>query len=146
MKTIFAFILFCFGSLSSFSQTPESDAIVGVWLTASGKAHVRITKSGNYYYGRIVWLKEPLDKDNNPKVDKNNPDKNKQSNPIMGIRLLSSFEYKGKHTWEDGTIYDPESGKTYQCVITQDHNGTLNIRGFIGFSLIGRTEIWKRIE
>jgi uncharacterized protein (DUF2147 family) len=146
MKIVIYLLLLLFPSQFVMAQTSESDALVGTWLTASGKAHVRITKSGNYYYGRIVWLKEPLDKDNKPKVDKNNPDKSKQSDPILGIRLLSGFEFKGKHTWEEGTIYDPENGKTYQCVITQDNPATLNIRGFIGFSMIGRTEVWKRVE
>lgn len=138
--------LFLFTSFSLISQTPDADALLGVWLTASGKAHVKITKSGNYFYGRIVWLKEPLDENNKPKVDKNNPDANARNTPIMGIKLLSGFEYTGDKTWEEGTIYDPENGKTYQCKITQTNNNALNIRGFIGISMIGRTDIWTRVE
>jgi uncharacterized protein (DUF2147 family) len=128
------------------AQTQGADAITGIWLTASGKAQVKITQSGNYFYGRVVWLKEPMDADNKIKVDKKNPDQSKRSTPIMGIKLLSGFEYTGNHTWEDGTIYDPENGKTYQCKITQEQPNILSIRGFIGFSVIGRTEQWKRVN
>jgi uncharacterized protein (DUF2147 family) len=128
------------------SQGVHSDDIVGLWETGSGKARVNIIKSGNYFYGRIVWLKEPLNEEGKPKVDKNNPDESKRTTPLLGYRMLSSFEYKGDNLWEDGTIYDPESGSTYNCKITMDDKNTMNIRGFIGIAAFGRTDVWKRLE
>lgn len=137
-----------FSSLTFFAsaQAVQSDDIVGLWETGSGKARVNIVKSGNYFYGRIVWLKEPLNEEGKPKVDKNNPDESKRSTPLLGYRMLSSFEYKGDNLWEDGTIYDPESGSTYSCKITMDDKNTMNIRGFIGIAAFGRTDVWKRLE
>jgi len=137
-----------FSSLTFFAsaQAVQSDDIVGLWETGSGKARVNIIKSGNYFYGRIVWLKEPLNEEGKPKVDKNNPDESKRSTPLLGYRMLSSFEYKGDNLWEDGTIYDPESGSTYNCKITMDDKNTMNIRGFIGIAAFGRTDVWKRLE
>ncbi|MCE2741315.1 MAG: DUF2147 domain-containing protein [Sphingobacteriales bacterium] len=128
------------------AQGVQSDDIVGLWETGSGKARVNIIKSGNYFYGRIVWLKEPLNEEGKPKVDKNNPDESKRTTPLLGYRMLSSFEYKGDNLWEDGTIYDPESGSTYNCKITMDDKNTMNIRGFIGIAAFGRTDVWKRLE
>jgi uncharacterized protein (DUF2147 family) len=135
-------------SLTFFAsaQSVQSDDIAGLWETGSGKARVNIIKSGNYFYGRIVWLKEPLNEQGKPKVDKNNPDETKRSTPLLGYRMLSSFEYKGDNLWEDGTIYDPESGSTYSCKITMDDKNTMNIRGFIGIAAFGRTDVWKRLE
>jgi len=137
-----------FSSLTFFAsaQAVQSDDIVGLWETGSGKARVNIIKSGNYFYGRIVWLKEPLNEEGKPKVDKNNPDESKRNTPLLGFRMLSSFEYKGDNLWEDGTIYDPESGSTYNCKITMDDKNTMNIRGFIGIAAFGRTDVWKRLE
>jgi len=137
-----------FSSLTFFAsaQAVQSDDIVGLWETGSGKARVNIIKSGNYFYGRIVWLKEPLNEEGKPKVDKNNPDESKRSTPLLGYRMLSSFEFKGDNLWEDGTIYDPESGSTYNCKITMDDKNTMNIRGFIGIAAFGRTDVWKRLE
>jgi uncharacterized protein (DUF2147 family) len=135
-------------SLTFFAsaQSVQSDDIAGLWETGSGKARVNIIKSGNYFYGRIVWLKEPLNEEGKPKVDKNNPDETKRSTPLLGYRMLSSFEYKGDNLWEDGTIYDPESGSTYSCKITMDDKNTMNIRGFIGIAAFGRTDVWKRLQ
>lgn len=128
------------------AQTAPSDAIVGVWETGTGKARVNITKSGNYFYGRIVWLKEPKNEEGKPKVDKNNPDETKRNSPLLGMKMLSGFEYKGDNLWEDGTIYDPESGSTYNCKINLEDPNTMNIRGFIGISAFGRTDVWKRLQ
>lgn len=143
---LLAAILFSGLTFFASAQAVQSDDIVGLWETGSGKARVNITKSGNYYYGRIVWLKEPLNEEGKPKVDKNNPDESKRSTPLLGYRMLSSFEYKGDNLWEDGTIYDPESGSTYNCKITMDDKNTMNIRGFIGIAAFGRTDVWKRLE
>lgn len=128
------------------AQDNPGDAIIGLWESGSGKARVNIIKSGNYYYGRIVWLREPNNEEGKPKVDKNNPDEAKRSTPLMGLRMLSSFEYKGDNLWEDGTIYDPESGSTYNCKINLTDKNTMNIRGFIGIEAFGRTDVWKRLE
>jgi uncharacterized protein (DUF2147 family) len=127
------------------AQTPASDIIVGTWITENGQAHVKVTKSGNYYYGRIIWLKEPLNADKKPKVDHHNPDVSKQQTPIIGIKILSSFEYTGS-AWEEGTIYDPNNGKTYKCKITLNNNNSLNIRGYVGTPMMGRTSVWTRVE
>ena len=121
----------------------ESD-IEGTWIPSSGKANVRIYKAGDHYYGAIISLKEPIDSvTHKPKVDKNNPDKSKRNTPLMGYLLLKNFIYDDG-IWKDGTIYDPENGKTYSCKITMKDKNTLDVRGFIGISLIGRTDVWKR--
>jgi uncharacterized protein (DUF2147 family) len=133
-------------TMPALAQDPGADDIVGLWESGSGKARVLITKAGNFYYGRIVWLKEPLNEEKKPKTDKNNPDESKRSAALLGLKMLSGFEFKGKNSWEDGTIYDPESGSTYNCVISMEDKNTMNIRGFIGISAFGRTDVWKRLE
>jgi uncharacterized protein (DUF2147 family) len=56
------------------------------------------------------------------------------------------FEFKSENNWEKGTIYDPENGKTYSCKIYLENKNTMKIRGYIGISLIGRTDTWTRIK
>ena len=143
------FTIFClvFAATLMAQSTSEGDAIIGVWESGNGKARINIVKSGNFFYGRIVWLKEPNDPlTGKPKLDKNNPDENKRTTPLLGYRLLSGFEFKGDNHWEEGTIYDPESGSTYNCKINLEDKNTMNIRGFIGISAFGRTDVWKRLE
>lgn len=147
--------LICLLMLASTLGAPawadDADGVLGRWLTADGKAQVEIVKDGDVYDGKIVWLKEPQypadDKQGmggQTKVDRENPDKSLQSRPIIGLALIQGFKYDGDNVWVDGTIYDPESGKTYSCKITLMMDGRLKVRGYVGISLFGRTEIWSR--
>ena len=131
----------------SLSAQDDGDRLVGVWEPSHGKAKVKIEKIGTKYYGKIVWLKEPIDAETNkPKVDKNNPDEKMRSTPLRGYRILKDFQYTDKNEWTEGTIYDPENGNTYSCIIKMTDENTLDIRGFIGVSVLGRTDIWKRLK
>ncbi len=126
-------------------ETTEADKIVGVWEVGSGKARVKITKYGDKFGGKLVWLKEPNYPDGTKKVDKNNPDEAKRTVPLLGYTNLLGFSYKGKSEYEGGTIYDPENGNTYNCVISLENDNTIKVRGYIGVQLFGRTDTWKRV-
>ena len=128
-----------------FSQTTNGDSILGVWKTGQGKAHVEIFKNGNKYQGKIVWLREPLDSaTGKPRTDVNHPDKANRSRPVMDLVNLWGFIYNGT-SYENGRIYDPENGKEYKCVMTMKGPNTLDVRGYVGITLIGRTEKWTRV-
>jgi uncharacterized protein (DUF2147 family) len=146
MKKIALLIIAFVSIIFSANAQKNADDIVGVWVTGSGKAHVKINKVGNYYFGRIVWLKEPLNDLGKPKLDKNNEDVTKLNKTIMGMQLVGGFEWKNDNLWDNGNIYDPENGKTYKCKLDLENLSTMNVRGFIGISLFGRTDIWKRVK
>jgi uncharacterized protein (DUF2147 family) len=135
----------------------EGDAIVGVWVSGEGKGRVRIERGdGEYqgageYQGTIVWLKQPLYSDGEedagtPKRDRNNPDAALRDRPIIGLPVLQGLEYDGDGVWSGGTIYDPENGKTYKCRVKLKDADTLDVRGFIGISLVGRSTEWTRYD
>jgi uncharacterized protein (DUF2147 family) len=139
-------------AFSSFTSNPMSvndggDDLIGLWETGNGKARVKIEKIGSKYYGKIVWLREPIDPvTKKPKVDKNNPDEKMRNVPLRGYRMLKDFVYDPEEKeWSGGTIYDPESGSLYNCVIKKDKE-VLNIRGYVGVKALGRTDTWKRIK
>jgi uncharacterized protein (DUF2147 family) len=145
------YLIFIFALITSpllmVAQDADADRLLGVWEPSNGKARVKVEKIGNKYYGKIVWLKEPNDPvTNQPKVDKNNPDESVRNVPLKGYRLLKDFHYSGKDEWSNGTIYDPENGSTYKCIIKMTDNNTLDIRGYIGVEALGRTDVWKRLE
>jgi len=130
-------------SVSVYAQ--KADAILGSWANPSGEDHILIYKRGNKYYGKLDWIKFPNDETGKPKTDKNNPDEKLRSRPEWGLELLKDFVYDEDNVYNDGTIYDPKNGKTYSCKMTLDGN-TLKIRGYIGISLFGRSEIWTRVK
>lgn len=150
MRTTLLFLALLFIPFSTvLAQAPPepADRLIGVWEPSNGKARVKIEKIGGKYYGKIVWLREPNDPATGaPKVDKNNPDGSQRTVPLRGYRLLKDFTYGGNDEWTEGTIYDPENGSTYSCVITMKDANTLDIRGFIGVKALGRTDVWKRLQ
>ncbi|MBC7485556.1 MAG: DUF2147 domain-containing protein [Cytophagaceae bacterium] len=149
MKKLTLGLLLLLGAvcLASFAFIHSSEEqITGEWLTSNKKAKIKIFKKNEKYYGTISWILEPL-KDGKPKVDSNNPDAAKRNQPLMGLILLTGFKYAGDNEWEDGHIYDPEEGKTYSCNMELKDNGkTLHVRGYVGISLIGRTDVWTRVQ
>jgi uncharacterized protein (DUF2147 family) len=145
MKNKIFLITFCLLAYVGFSQ--DANDIVGVWEPSNGKVYVKIDKIDDKYYGKIVWLREPIDPDTGePKVDKNNPDESMQDVPIKGYRMLKDFVYKGDGVWEEGSIYDPQNGTTYDCVINMKDENTLDIRGYVALKTFGRTDTWKRLQ
>lgn len=143
-NTFISILIMLFFLPGQGSPSDNSDSILGTWLTAGGQSKVEIYKKNNKYYGRIVWLSRPTYNDGTPLQDRGNPDPKLRTRPVIGLNLLRDFEYDGGNEWDEGRIYDPESGKEYSCIITLKGQNTLEVRGYIGFSLFGRTTIWTR--
>jgi uncharacterized protein (DUF2147 family) len=132
---------------SSHAQNREHLAVTGTWLVENGTARVKIEERGGKFYGSIIWLREPLESDGTVKRDKNNPEEKLRSRKILGLEILCDFTYDEDYEWEDGEIYDPKNGKTYSCELTLQADGkTLDVRGYIGISLIGRSQTWTRVS
>ncbi|HEU0064660.1 MAG TPA: DUF2147 domain-containing protein, partial [Flavisolibacter sp.] len=116
--------------------------IEGFWFNDTKEAKIQIYKSSDgKFYGKIVWLKEPL-KNGKPKIDEKNSDRVLQKKPLVGLIILKGFQ-ADDNTYTEGTIYDPDNGKTYDCKMNY-HGKKLSIRGYIGISLFGRTTVWER--
>lgn len=135
---------FTLKNLAGDNDSP-GDKLVGVWEPSHGKAKVKISKVGEKYFGKIVWLKEPLNEKGEKKTDVNNPDEAMHDTPLLGYKILKDFEYIGDDTWENGTIYDPENGSLYNCTIKLKDDNTIEVRGYIGVSMIGRTDTWTKL-
>ena len=114
--------------------------IEGRWLSADGDGWIRIERSGESIVGVIAG--SPNEQET--RYDELNPDPALRERPLVGLTILQGFKYDGEGRWSGGTIYDPNSGKTYKCTLTQVDNDTLKVRGFVGISLFGRSETWKR--
>jgi uncharacterized protein (DUF2147 family) len=139
MKNIKLILLFLLSGWTLQAQT-NTDAITGEWLTQSKDGSILIYKQANKYYEKIIGGK------NEGRKDDKNPDEKLRSQPLIGKVILSNFVFDGKSKWEDGTIYDPNNGKTYSCVIKLKNNNEMEVRGYVGISLFGRTDVWTRIK
>jgi len=144
-QMLFSLVLFLLAIFPASSMKSGVDELLGIWWNHEKDAHIEIYKCGNQFCGKIVWLKEP-NEDGAPKKDKHNPEEALQSRPLIGLDILSGFEFKEEGSWEDGTIYNPRDGKTYSCYLKMLEEGKLKVRGFVGISLIGKTQYWERVN
>jgi uncharacterized protein (DUF2147 family) len=124
-----------------------NDSIVGVWENSTGKTHFEVYKVKDKYFARIVHLKEPTDERGLPKVDRKNPDVSQQTRPIVGLVVVRNLVYnESDNQWKDGSIYNPEDGRVYQCLIKLKDNNTMDVRGYVGFACLGKTTTMHRIK
>ena len=137
--------------IATSGNAAGADDILGVWDNQEKDAKIEIFKCGEKYCGKIVWLKEPNYPEGSdegppgtPRLDNNNPDPTQRTRPVIGLRIMHDFAYAGDDRWKGGKVYDPKNGKTYSGKMTLVSPGKLNLRGFIGISIIGRTAIWTR--
>lgn len=134
-----------FGTLISITCCGQSGTIIGNWYNQEKDAVINITKTeDNTFQGQIVWMLNPNDENGNPKVDNLNPDESLRTRPRMGMIMMYDFSYDEDNIWENGEIYDPKSGNTYSGTITLTSENMLDLRGYVGLPIFGRTSKWTR--
>jgi uncharacterized protein (DUF2147 family) len=127
---------------SGVSAGGDSDRILGTYWLPEKDGKLEVYETGGRFFGRITAY------DVVGQTDEKNPDKKLRDRPIIGVNLLTNFAYDiDSDRWMDGTIYDAKSGKTYKCRVwfEDGDKSVLWARGFIGFSLLGRTEKFERV-
>jgi len=144
-KTLFL----CLALLLGFTGIAAAQKLspLGLWTNSEKKATFEIYKCGDKFCGKIVSVTTPNDPaTGKPKVDKNNPDPSLRTQPLLGLVFMRDFAYDSENKWDDGKIYDPENGKTYSCYMKVLNANTMEVKGYIGFSMIGRSQTWTRIK
>ncbi len=139
MKRVFMLLAIVMAALTAKCQINQSQ-ILGEWMSPKKDSRVLIYKQGEKYYGKITWGSGSSTK------DEKNPKAELRSRDLVGLVILNDFKFDGDDTWEDGSIYDPREGKTYSCKMTLKDAGRLSIRGYIGISLFGRSEVWTKYK
>jgi uncharacterized protein (DUF2147 family) len=125
----------------------QNDSPVGVWKTIDDetgkpKSLVRITESNGQLTGKIEKLFREPNEEQNPTCVKCEGASKDQ--PIVGMTILSGLKKDGD-TYEGGQVLDPKNGKTYKAKLTvKDGGKKLDMRGYIGTPLLGRTQTWVR--
>ena len=132
--------------LTTLSAAAQKLSPLGVWTNSEKKANFEIYQCGAKLCGKIVSLREPNDAAGKPKADPENPDAKLRARPRLGLVFMQDFVYDEGNKWDDGKIYDPESGKTYSCYMKMENANQMEVKGYIGFSLIGRSQTWTRAK
>jgi uncharacterized protein (DUF2147 family) len=136
-------------TLSCSSVLAAEPSATGLWRTiddSTGKARglVRIAEVSGQYQGKLEKTFPQPGEDSNPKCDKCSGTRRDQ--PVIGMTILWGMTKQGED-YQGGEVLDPENGKIYRAKMKLEDGGkTLHVRGFIGISLLGRTQIWLREE
>jgi uncharacterized protein (DUF2147 family) len=139
-------LLLAAASLSlSTAALADQPSAVGFWVTEDHGAVVQVSQCGEALCGSVVGLRTDRKADESP-LDTANPDPAKRTRSRCGLLMMGSLKPTGSSgtKWEDGWVYDPESGHTYNAQMQLDGPNTLNLRGYMGISLLGRTQTWTR--
>jgi uncharacterized protein (DUF2147 family) len=140
-------LLLC--STSFFTFAADAVSPVGVWRTIDDKTGkekslVRITEVNGEFRGTIEKLYREPHEDQAPNCEKCTGDK--KNKPVIGMIIMTGLKHDGE-MYTGGEILDPANGKTYKCKVwLEDKGKKLNVRGFIGMALLGRTQVWVREE
>ncbi len=110
------------------SNDGHQDKILGTWYTIGKRSTIEIYKEDGKYFGKIVDLKRPFDREGNKKKDFRNPDPAKQGNLLIGTKALIDLEYDGDKVWSDGKYYDHRKGQLYDCTVTMTKEGDLKVK------------------
>lgn len=128
----------------ALAQTP-ADAALGNWLNDTKDVKTLFFKCGDKVCGKIVWMKEPNHPNGQPKLDVNNPDPKRRNQPILNLVPLRDFAFNGTNAWEDGKIYNGENGREYDCKLTLVGKNELEVRGYVGVPMLGKSMTWTRV-
>ncbi len=140
-------LLIALGLISTLAAAAENP--VGLWRTIDDKSGkekslVRVTESNGQLQLTIEKIFREPGEEPNPLCDKCPGEK--KNKPVIGMQIGNGLKKDGD-VWSGGEILDPQNGKTYKCKVwLEDKGKKLNVRGFIGVSVLGRTQVWLREE
>ena len=115
-------------------MSDEAEKIVGIWFTDDKTSKIQIYKNESQYFGKIIWIAPKENKDN------------LKIKPKIGYQIFRKFTFEGKNVWSGGQVSDPRSGMTVSGKMTLKDENTLNVRGFLGAPMFGKTVILFRAE
>ncbi len=134
------------------SLSAQADDCLGYWKTIDDETKttrsvVQIYKQGDRYFGKVVKLFRKATEERDPYCDACDDDDPRYKQRVLGMVILEDLEWDASDDeWDDGVILDPKKGELYDCYIALESQDKLKVRGFIGLSIIGRTQYWFRVE
>jgi uncharacterized protein (DUF2147 family) len=137
--------IMCAASFALMAAAVDAQQTVeGTWVNGDGDGWIQLSITGGELRGVIIGSPDDPDNLRPSRLDAKNPERSLRARPVRGLTILSGFRRGNDGRWTGGRVYDPNSGNTYRGTITVVDETTLKLRGFIGISLFGRTEYWRR--
>lgn len=138
-----AFLLVLVLLLTAVSARAQESVspLEGLWLTQNERSVIKVAPCNQGLCGHIHWII-----DGGMQTDAKNPDESLRARPMCGLPILWGMKKDSDTAWEDGKIYKADDGDIYDADIALQQDGTLKVRGYMGISLLGKTQIWRRVN
>jgi uncharacterized protein (DUF2147 family) len=147
MKRILIFSLLVFFTIKGMAQNGQ--AIVGTWWNDKKTSKIEIKEVDGKFIGTVIYITPEKYVNGEPEKDTNNPDPKLRSQSRLGLQILKELGYNAKDkNWQNGRIYDPDNGKTYDCYAWFDKDpNTLYLKGYVvGIKWLGRSTTWTKVQ
>lgn len=142
----FASLIAALAAMVATTAAAAAPRETGVWIDDTGKGAVKIDICGNKLCGRIVWLKDTVNANGEPLIDRYNPDPAKQSRRICGLQILGELQQMQGGGFDLGWVYDPKVGNSYSVAIDLIGPDKLQVTGYKGVRFLGKKFVWTRAE
>ncbi|WP_158826504.1 DUF2147 domain-containing protein [Mucilaginibacter lacusdianchii] len=143
------FILTSTTIMASRSAALPCDRVCGKWMSEKKNCIVQVFRDGNDFKAKLVWF-DDSDMPSKPmetRTDIHNPKAELRSRKLIGMNVLENLEYRPKtNSWENGMIYDAQSGKKWNSSAYLADDNTLKVTGYWHFKFIGRTMTFTRVN
>ena len=125
-------------------QPPKGDAIIGKWISDKGNLKLQVYKKDNEYRAKAIFHSGKTEGEE--WIDEKNPDPTLRSRTLIGKDLLTQMRYDpDNNDWEDGRVYDPSSGKSFEAIVTLVNQNTLKVKGFWLIKGFSKRKIFTRM-
>jgi uncharacterized protein (DUF2147 family) len=140
----FPIFLLAFVAITGLNGVSSSHQIVGIWESEEKNLQIEIFEDYGQFAGRMIYFKCSSEEIMRTCTDLENPDKNLTSRKLLGLKLVTKLEYKGTNVWDDGEIYDPNSGRIFDARIKLNSPNTAIVRGYWKYRWLGRSMVFNR--
>ncbi len=149
MKTLAFLLLLITTALSNDPSTiHQSDDIVGTWMNQQNMLKVQVYKVGGEYRSKILWFQDAHYKAKMADCkDEMNPDPKLRERKILGLEVVTGLQFnKEDNNWQDGKIYDSNSGNTYDSEVNMNTPSTITVTGYWMFTWLGKSMNFYRVN
>ncbi len=132
--------------IPGWAQTP-----LGVWKAFDAdhdkpRSLIKIYQENDRLFGKVVKLFRTAEENKNPLCFNCKEEDSRYNQPVLGMVLMKDLKRKNKKRWEGGEVLDPDKGNTYRCYLEVLSPDKIKVRGYLGFSLFGRTKYLYRVD
>jgi uncharacterized protein (DUF2147 family) len=142
--TCFPIIALILILITGFDKIDPSVRLIGVWESEEKNLQIEMFEDNGQFAGRMIYFKCSTDEIMRTSTDIENPNKDLTNRKLLGLKLLTELEYKGDNVWDDGRIYDPNSGNTFEARIHLTGPNAAIVRGYWKYRWLGRSMVFYR--